>query len=116
MARFPSPEIVSSGEVGSTTGLSPLAVHSRDSLPCFKKPRANLLLLETSLLLPASAWLGDTVSVAAELAREEEYDAKKDMTKERHVEADDEQGKEKWRTEGGMYDQIRHSFSKSKSV
>uniref|UniRef100_A0A0D9ZKQ1 Uncharacterized protein n=1 Tax=Oryza glumipatula TaxID=40148 RepID=A0A0D9ZKQ1_9ORYZ len=67
MARFPSPEIASSGEVGSTTGFSPLAVHSgeEDSLPGLKKPRANLLLLETSLSLPASEWPGDTVSVAA---------------------------------------------------
>lgn len=41
--------------------------------------------------------------------QEEEYDAKKDMTKERHVEADDEQGKEKWRTEGGMVLKLAHT-------
>uniref|UniRef100_A0A0D9ZKP4 Uncharacterized protein n=1 Tax=Oryza glumipatula TaxID=40148 RepID=A0A0D9ZKP4_9ORYZ len=89
MAKFPSLDIASSGEVGSTTGLLPLAVHSGDSLPGLKKPSANLLLLETSLSLPTSARPGDTVSVAVE---EDEEEAQKDMMKERHDEADDEQG------------------------
>jgi len=90
MTRLPSPEMASSGEEGSTTGLSPLALQSGVSLGTLlnhmpryvlgllvvwrkgvlsglKKPSANLLLLETSLLLlPTSPLPGDTVSVAAE--------------------------------------------------
>lgn len=36
----------------------------KDLLSILKKPSANLLLLETSLLLPARPLPGDTVSVA----------------------------------------------------
>uniref|UniRef100_A0A0E0P932 Uncharacterized protein n=1 Tax=Oryza rufipogon TaxID=4529 RepID=A0A0E0P932_ORYRU len=60
-----------------------------DKLEPPAKPSANLLLLETSLSLPTSARLGDTVSMAVE---EDEEEAQKDMMKERHDEADDEQG------------------------
>ena len=41
-------------------------LEDEDDLPVWKKPRANLPLAETSFSLPASAWPGRSVSVAAE--------------------------------------------------
>ncbi|BAF14696.1 Os04g0420500 [Oryza sativa Japonica Group] len=83
MTRFPSPEIVASGEVGPVTGSSPLATHAgvsfgtwlnhipryqfealwEDLLLVGKKPSANLPLLETSMSLPASVSPAEMVSV-----------------------------------------------------
>lgn len=85
MTRLPSREIVSSHKVGSAIGLSPLATHSvvnlgsllnhmpryqwtvllKDLLPVWTKLSAYLPLLETILSMPASAWPGEMVSVAA---------------------------------------------------
>lgn len=86
MTRFPSSEIASSGEVGLTTGLSPLATHAgvnfgtvlnhmpryqleasreEDLLNGWKKPSANLPLLEIRVSLPDSPSPAVMVSFAS---------------------------------------------------
>ena len=85
MTRLPSPMIVSIDEAGSMIGFSRLATHTGvslgtllnhmpryqlrvfwdDLLPVWKKPSANLPLLEMMVLFPASTSPDARVSIAA---------------------------------------------------
>ena len=85
MTKLLSPEIMSSGETRLEIGCSPLALHTgvglgtlwnhipryelkvllEGLLPIWKKPSANLPLLETSLLSPARERPRESVSAAA---------------------------------------------------